>query len=165
MKKLILAASIALIFNSSVSLSDDSGYMDGGSGDPDDCATEYDPEVCSNPDNFGGIGTYAHKEIGIPECEEYTQQAITNFFGQNHQFAVKVHRVNVYSNHETTFVDRDYYADTKSSYGCVMGLETHIPNAPNPYTIVRYSVSETYVDGLVIYINDYKHIASLDYDE
>ena len=161
MNRNILALSIAAVLTiPSIGFADDSGFMDNASDDPEDCGVEYNPEVCSNPDNFGGPDTYVHKDIGISDCERYTQKAITTFFGEQQRFAIDVHHINVYSNHETTFVDRDYYADTKSSYGCVMGLESHIPNAPNPYTLVQYSVSETCVDGLVIYINDFKYVGS-----
>jgi hypothetical protein len=169
MKKHILAVSIALIFTSSISLSDDSGYMDGD--DPDYCEKNFNPIVCdveSEQSQYSGLtsdNVYRHEHITKKECNDYASKAVTTFFDENPKFAQGVHKYLDYPTHSLTFVDRDFLSDTKSSYGCALGLKTQLMNQPDPYTIIQYSVSETYVDGLVIYINDFDYVGVMDYDE
>ena len=156
--KTFLAVSIAAIFAASPVFSNDSGVY------PEDdelyCETEYDPINCGREYFEGKPDIYLNSQ-DEGDCEQYAQDAIAKMFIENPKFASGVHHVGKkFAAHEITFVDRDYGADTKSSFGCALGLETEYKDNPRPYSLIRYSVSQTYVDGLVIYINDFKYVGA-----
>jgi hypothetical protein len=127
------------------------------------CLNQFDPIVCSEPENFSDDGNYVHRETYSVRCEDFAKPALLKFFSENEKFAVGVHSVNKNPVHELTFVERDFVMDTKSSFGCAMGLETKLDSGLNPFTHIRYSISETYTDGTVIYINDFKYIGVIDF--
>lgn len=157
-RKSVLATSISAAFlfpafattsadDSGIFPEDEAGYCEQNF-DPINCGREYfesKPDVYVNPEDEG-------------DCWKYADDAIVVLFSENPKFAKGVHGFGTSKtvSHEVTFVDRDYGSDTKSSFGCALGLETTFEtDASRPFTLIRYSVSQTYVDGLVIYINDF----------
>lgn len=159
---LSIAAALAI---PSIGFADDSGFMDGDyESIEEQCTEKFDPFICNDPSFFENSGNYAHTNISKDQCREYARKALDVFFEEQPRFASKVHKTgDAYTRHELTFVERDYISDTKSSYGCAMGVESYVRDGRNPFSHVRYSISETYVDGFVIYINDYTHIGVIDF--
>jgi len=156
MNKMILVVSIATILATPPVFSNDSGIF------PEDaenyCYEKFDPINCGR-EYFEGLSDIYLQPETAKDCKKYAKDAILKMFDENPKFASGVH----YSNrrgviHEITFIDRDYASDTKSSFGCALGLETKYKNELRPYTNIRYSVSQTYVDGTVIYINDFEYV-------
>jgi hypothetical protein len=97
---------------------------------------------------------YAYTE---DDCAKYATAAVKTFLEKEPKFANGILKNKTHPKYEVQYADRDFSGDTKNGFGCIIGIQTHLKNASDPYATLKYSVYYTPVDGTVISINEFSY--------